>query len=177
MKQRKAKQESAITPLHREQGGPRLIVLAVGLLTLTVLPHLGHGLLQPVLLFLFFASWRILSLKWTWLPRTRLIIYLFALLGFSISAWQYGPPLGRDPGVAFLIVLLGLKCIEFNTRRDLEIVVLLGFFTIVTHFLYADGVNWSIPLMLLVAAFVWLLAQFGHGNYRGSTLADLRLVH
>lgn len=176
MGRRDRKPKIPVSPLHGEPGGPRLIVLAIGFLTLAVLPHLGHGQLQSVMIFLFFASWRILSIRWRWIPCNRWIVYLFAAVGFSIVAWRYGPPLGRDPGVAFLLVLLGLKCIEFNSRRDLEIVVLLGLFTVVTHFLYADGIDWAVPLILLVVGFVWLLAQFGHAGYRGSALADLRLI-
>ena len=168
--------KGSVAEIDREPGGPRLVFIAIGLLSLAVLPHLGHLHPAPVGLFLLFAGWRLVSLCRPGFPRNRWTIYLFALIGFSVSAWLYGAPLGRDPGVAFLIVLLGLKCMELNHRRDLDILVLLGYFTIITHFLYADGINWFLPLLLLVVGFTWLLVKAGHFGQSGSGLADLRLV-
>ncbi len=152
------------------------MLFAILLMLLAVLPHFGHLRPEPLLLFLFFAGWRLASLRWSRLPRGRWVVIGFAVVGFSVTASIYGAPLGRDPGVAFLLTLLGLKCIEINRRRDLDVVVLLGYFVVITHFLYADGINWALPLLFVVAGFTWLLAQAGHSGNARSGLADLRLV-
>ena len=165
-----------LQPIEAMPGGNNIVLVAVGLLTLAVLPHIGHLRFEVIAIFLVLAGYRCLSTRWEWLPRRKLVIYLFAAMGFSISAWFYGPPLGRDPGISFLIVMLGLKCVEMSTRRDVGIIVLLGFFTIVTHFLYADGISWAVPLTLLVAAFTWLLAQLEHATPRRYAFSDLKLV-
>ncbi len=154
----------------------RLVLLSVGLLTLAVLPHFNHIQAEIILIFLGFASWRCFAARFLWLPRNRWVIYLFAIIGFTVAAWYYGAPLGRDPGVAFLVIMLGLKCMEMSSRRDVSIVILLGLFMVVTHFLYADGIWWSAPLLALVAALAWLMAQMEHvepGRYIGS---DIKLV-
>jgi len=122
------------------------------------------------------VGYRCLVAKNRSLPRNRWVIYLSAAVGFSVSAWFYGAPFGRDPGVAFLVVLLGLKSLEISSRRDLSIVVMLGFFTIMTQFLYADGVNWTIPMLILVAALMWLLAQMEHAEPQTFMLEDIKLV-
>ena len=162
--------------LNSKPDGTRLMIFTVGLLTLTVLPHLNHIRFEVIAVFLVLSLWRLASLHWQKLPRNRWIIYLFALLGFSVSAWIYGAPLGRDPGVAFLIVLIGLKLVECNTIRDLRIVLLLGFFVVITHFLYADGISWILPLLGLVIALTWLMMQIEHAEPRRFAVSDLKLT-
>jgi len=154
----------------------RILLIAMTLLALTILPHFNHLRPEVLLVFLFLAGWRALASRWRWVPLNRIVIYLLALPGFSVSAWLYGPPFGRDPGVAFLIVLLGLKCMEIRTARDLRIVILLGLFMVATHFLYVDGVDWALPLILLVMALVWLMAQMEHLQPLEFMKSDLKLV-
>lgn len=173
---RKSKIVNSGQLLEKKPGGVRLLVFAIGLITLTVLPHIGHLRFEIIAVFLALVGWRLAAIRWHKLPRNRWLIYLFAALGFSISAWIYGAPLGRDPGVAFLIVLIGLKCLEINAVRDLRIVLLLGLFMIITHFLYADGISWILPLLALVVALTWLLMQIEHADPRRFVRSDLKLA-
>ncbi len=154
----------------------RLLLHSTGLLTLAVLPHLNHLRFEIIAIFLLMAGWRCVACRWHWLPRNRWIILLFAMVGFTVSAWYYGAPLGRDPGVAFLVVMAGLKVLEVSSPRDIRIVLLLGLFVIITHFLYADGILWSLPLLGLVVALIWSMAQTEHVNPRRFMLSDLKLV-
>lgn len=151
-------------------------MLAIGFLILAVLPHINHLRFEVIAIFLALALWRLLATRRNRLPRNRWIIYLFAIIGFSVSAWLYGAPIGRDPGVAFLLVLVGLKCVEINTVRDIRIVLLLGFFVIITHFLYADGIFWAVPLLGLVLALTWLMAQIEHADPGRYSFSDLKLI-
>lgn len=162
--------------LVNQPDGARLLTFAIGLLTLTVLPHINHIRFEVIGVFLVLAIWRLISIRWNKLPRNRWIVYLFALFGFSVSAWIYGAPLGRDPGVAFLVVLVGLKLVECSTIRDLRIVLLLGFFVVITHFLYADGISWIMPLLGLVVALTWLMTQIEHAEPGRFVVSDLKLT-
>ena len=162
--------------LEQTNGGVRLMLISVGLLVLAVLPHLGHLRNEIIAIFLVLAGWRVAAQLWQWLPLNRWLIYLFAIIGFSTSAWFYGAPLGRDPGVSFLIVLSGLKCLEVQSKREIRSIVLLGLFIIATHFLYADGVSWALPLLFMVVCFIWLLAQTEHVNPKQYVYSDLKLV-
>ena len=179
-RQRRAKairpHKKPVIAIERQPGGTRLLLLAIGFLALAVAPHLPNIRLEVIGLFVFFAGWRVASAFWRWLPRNRWIILLFAVVGFTISAWMYGPPLGRDPGVAFLIVMAGLKSVELTVIRDVRIIILLSLFIIITHFLYATGVNWVIPLAVLVIALTWLMAQVERAEPERFPLADLRMV-
>jgi len=173
---RKKPKDSTVPVAEQLIGGNRLLLLGMSLLTLAVLPHLGHIRPEILLIFLFLVGWRLAATRWRWIPTSRWIIYSFALAGFSISAWFYGAPLGRDPGVSFLIVLAGLKCIEVNSKQEIRTMVLLGLFVIITHFLYADGISWALPLIFLVACFSWLMAQLEHVEPKKFMLEDIKMV-
>jgi transglutaminase-like putative cysteine protease len=87
------------------------------------------------------------------LPR----IPSWSLVVFAIGcAWlvrrSYGYLIGRDPSVAFLFVLVGIKLLEARTRRDGALLVCLSMFLLVTPFFYSQS-----PLALLAAAPAMLL--------------------
>ena len=63
--------------------------------------------------------------------------------------WEYHTLFGRDAGVALLVFFMVLKPMEMRTRRDSMVVVMLGFFLLLTHYFYSQ----SIPTGL------WLLAS------------------
>ena len=121
------------------------------LIMLVALPHWMQIRPAVMMCFTIMCFWKILSIKAPWLLGNRWIIILAALISFSISAWHYGPPLGRDPGVSFLITLLGLKIMESKSRRDGAIVLILGYFVVITHFLYVTRL--PIVLYLFATAF------------------------
>jgi transglutaminase-like putative cysteine protease len=122
-------------------------LLAVALATAS--PHAEH--LPPWLSLLFGAAllWRL----WLWWQRRplppRWCLALLVLGALAAIAWQYRSLLGRDSGVAMLALFMALKPLEMKTRRDALVVVMLGFFLLLTHYFYSQ----SIPTGL------WLLAS------------------
>lgn len=73
-------------------------------------------------------AWRALLLWQRQRPPARLVVVLLAI-GAGISVWtEFGHLLGKDPGVAMLAVLLGLKLLEIRAARDIRAAVLLCFF-------------------------------------------------
>jgi hypothetical protein len=57
--------------------------------------------------------------------------------------------LGRDAGVAMLVLFMALKLLELRSRRDAMVLVTLSYFLLLTHYFYSQ----SIPTGL------WLLSQ------------------
>jgi hypothetical protein len=47
--------------------------------------------------------------------------------------------LGKEAGVTMLVVLMALKTLELRARRDAMVVFLLGFFLVLTNFLYSQS--------------------------------------
>jgi len=103
---------------------------------LVILPHLFHLpwwiiLLTSILLVLRGYIHRSDSV----LPGKLFIIFIM-LISLSGIYLSYGAIFGRNPGVALMIIMLSLKSYELHTRRDVTVLNTLGFFTIMTHFLF-----------------------------------------
>lgn len=139
-----------IVPL--EHGAiPWLLAVAVA----TAAPHAEH---QPLWLSLLVGGvllWRI----WLWrnnapLPA-RWVLGLLVVASIAGIGWEFRTLFGRDAGVALLVLLMALKPMEMRTRRDSMVVVMLGFFLLLTHYFYSQ----SIPTgMWLLAAATLLTA-------------------
>ncbi len=149
-------------PLETQNAGKRLSTSAIVLLSLAVLPHVNHLHYSILLSFGLMVLLKLLAIYRYPLLGNRWIILVAAVLFFSNSSWHYGIPVGRDPGVSFLIVLLGLKLMESRTRRDARIVLILGYFVVVTHFLFFVSAPVILFLFVIVAAITWLIIQLGH---------------
>ena len=116
----------------------------LGVIAWTVLPHASH--LPPWALALTAAVllWRgRLAVVNAALPgRWVLVAVLLAAIGLTF--FSYRTLLGKEPGVTLAVALMALKTLELRARRDAFVVFFLGFFIILTHFLYSQS--------LLVAA-------------------------
>jgi transglutaminase-like putative cysteine protease len=123
-----------------------LFLLAV--IAWTLLPHASHlpawcGLLVSATLL-----WRAkLALKRQPLPPRALRWGLLAG-ALALTAWSHGTLLGRDAGVTLLAVLMALKTLELHARRDALVVFFLGFFLILTHFLYGQTPQLALAMAL-----------------------------
>lgn len=117
----------------------------------TVLPHLSHlpwwcGALSGLVLL-----WRAhLALGGLRLPgRVPILVLLVAAL--LLTFWSEQTVFGKEAGVTMLVVLMSLKTLELRARRDALVVFFLGFFLVLTHFLYSQ----SLPTALAMLLSVW----------------------
>jgi protein-glutamine gamma-glutamyltransferase len=123
----------------------------LGVIAWTVLPHVSHLPPWAIALTTVILVWRgMLALTNEALPgRWLLVGVLVAALG--LAYWSYGTLLGREPGVTLAVTLMALKTLELRARRDAFVVFFLGFFIILTHFLYSQ--SFLVALAMLVS--VW----------------------
>ncbi len=126
-----------------------LFLLAV--IAWTVLPHLSHlpvwtGVLTTVVLL-----WRgRLAVAGGALPG-RLVLLAVLALAIGLTFWSYRSLLGKEPGVTMAVALMALKTLELRARRDAFVVFFLGFFIILTHFLYSQ----SMPVAVAMLISIW----------------------
>jgi len=86
---------------------------------------------------------------------------LFAVAAGLAIRQSFGYFLGRDPSVAFLYVLIGIKFLETRTTRDASLLVCLASFLVVTPFFYNQSLLAAIaalPALLLLGAVLQVLA-------------------
>ena len=111
----------------------------LGVIGWTVTPHLLRlpwwcGVLVPVILL-----WRArLAVANQPLPSRWTVAAVLAL-AVGLTAWGEGTLLGKEAGVTMLVVLMSLKMLELRARRDALVVFFLGFFLVLTHFLYSQS--------------------------------------
>ena len=87
-------------------------------------------------------------------------LFLLALVGTGVVLFEYRTIFGREPGVALLGVLMTLKLLELRHARDGWVIVMLGFFLLLTHYFIADaiwvGVWMLLALMITTATLIRL---------------------
>ena len=105
----------------------------------TVLPHVAHLPLWCSLLTLVVLLWRAkLALANATLP-SRWFVAGVLIVAIALTLWSFQTLLGKEPGVTMVVVLMALKTLELRAKRDAFVVFFLGFFIVLTHFLYSQS--------------------------------------
>ena len=115
-----------------------------------------HALMLPtwiVAVFVLSMAWRYGADHYHWYRPERTLRVLITLLTITVVYRQYGTLLGRDPGMALLITLLGLKFLEIKTARDQVLILFLFYLVVLGSFLYSQSLwlgAWALLAVLLV---------------------------
>ena len=132
-----------------------LLLLFAALLVLA--PHTAHLPAWVSMLCALTLLWRgVITLQGKRMPPSLLLLPLAGAAMFGV-AHSYQSLLGRDAGVAMLVLLVTFKMLEMHARRDLFVVVFLCFFLVLTNFFYEQGIGTA--LLMAVSVLALLTAQ------------------
>jgi transglutaminase-like putative cysteine protease len=123
-----------------------LVIAAVVLPQVAHLPLWCSALVMGVLVWRGTLAWKSQPLPSRWWLVTLLIVAVAATFATHKTI------LGRDAGVTLLVILLALKTLELRAQRDAFVVFFLGFFCMLSNFLFSQS---------LVTAFMMLVALMG----------------
>jgi protein-glutamine gamma-glutamyltransferase len=102
---------------------------------------------------------------------------LFAVVvALAIRRW-YGYFIGREPSIAFLFVLCGIKFLEAHARRDGTLIVCLAAFILITPFLSSQTMSaafLAVPGIVILGGALDVLARPAHAAAAGNWTAPLR---
>ena len=144
-----------MNPLAPEQRpvGARELAWLVGSLILVIAPHATRAPWWLTLLTLCLYGWRIyFAVNRAPLPSRWLVLGVAAVA--MLGVWiEHRTLFGRQSGILLLMVFSGLKLLETRTHRDAAVCAFLGYFLVVTNFLYTQ----AIPTALVMALGVFLL--------------------
>jgi transglutaminase-like putative cysteine protease len=116
----------------------------------TVLPHVARLPGWCIALTFLVLVWRTaLALTHGALP-SRWIVMVVLAVAAGLTFWSYRTLFGKEPGVTMAVVLMGLKTLELRARRDAFVVFFLGFFIVLTHFLYSQTLPYAIAMLVSV---------------------------
>ena len=136
-----------LTQLPRETRDTLFSLVVIGG---TIAPHLLHLPTWCGAMALALLAWRArLALTAGALP-SRWIVTAVLLLAAGLTLWGERTLLGKEAGITMLVVLMSLKTLELRARRDALVVLFLGFFLVLTNFLYSQSMATGLWLLLAV---------------------------
>ena len=106
-------------------------------------------------LALLWRAW----LAWTEGPlpsRFWLTLVLFVALGLTFMS--HHSLLGQGPGITLVVSLTALKTLELRARRDAFVVFFLGFFLILTQFMYSQSLLTALAMIVSIWGLLTALA-------------------
>jgi protein-glutamine gamma-glutamyltransferase len=122
----------------------------IAVIACTVAPHLLHLPWWCVLMSTGLLAWRArLAITGAALPG-RWTITALLMLAAGLTFWTEGTLLGKEAGITMLAVLMGLKTLELRARRDALVIFFLGFFLVLTNFLYSQSLLTGLWLLIAV---------------------------
>jgi transglutaminase-like putative cysteine protease len=116
----------------------------------TLLPHVPNIPVWCSLMAAAVLLWRArVALAGQALPGRWSVV---AVLGLAtvLTLWTERTLLGKEAGVTMLVVLMALKTMELRARRDALIIFFLGFFLVLTHFLYSQSLLVALSMLVSV---------------------------
>ncbi len=143
---------------------------------LVIIPHLLHVPLWLIGVWLGCAAWRVQVFRMRWpFPNAWVKAALMIGSGFAVYLTR-GGLVGLDAAVALLITAFILKLLEVRTRRDALVLIFLGFFTVVTSYLFADSLLAALYSLLPVLALLAALVGLQQSGFAREPLAPLKLA-
>ena len=141
---------------------------------LVVAPHLlrmpywvGTFFLVVVALRAWIA-WTAMRLPSPWVTRGLTVAAL-------VATWlQYGRIFGREPGVTLLVVMAALKLLEMRNQREVTLSIYLGFFLVLTNFLFSQTIPLGLYMLVCVWVFIATLVGFNRIGSRPTLGERLR---
>ena len=145
-----------------------------------ILPHLTRVPLWVLAIYLGAALWRLQMHRERALMPPRWLRLLLGLAAGGAVIASYQTLIGLDPMVALLLVASALKLIESVRAKDGYVLVSLGFFIMITQFLY----NQELPValysvvgtLLLVVSLIALNQRPSGSISRREPLLALRML-
>ena len=110
-----------------------------GVIGWTVLPHVAHLPLWCTALPALVLLWRGRSRSCNApLPGAGWLLVLLVVAA-GLTPGTHRTLLGKEAGVTLVVALMALKTLELRARRDAFVVFFLGFFVVLTQFLYSQS--------------------------------------
>ena len=160
---------------------PELLWISAALV-LAVVPHALRLPPWMPLLFYGLAVWR---LHMDFQPHGRFgrkslaarfgrqLVMVIIVVGVLNS---YGTLVGRDAGVALLVLLAGMKLLELQTERDYYIASFICMFLVLTNFLYSQNILSALYMLCSVALVITAMISMNDKNHSTSIKQRSRLA-
>lgn len=145
-------------------------------LALVMAPHTPHLPWWAIALVSTLIAWRAylgyarLALPNRWL---LLLVAVGAIIGVFIG---YRTIFGRDAGMALLVAMLGLKLLETRTLRDAVLLIFLGYFLVITNFLYSQTMLTALYMLVCTLVITATMISLHYARVEPPFRVQLRMA-
>lgn len=122
-------------------------------LTMVAGPHVERLPWWISLLAILLAGWRLYLARFRLRLPGKWLLLLIVAFGTAGVYLHFRTIFGRDAGVALLIVMLTCKLLETRTQRDAILLSFMGYFLVITNFLYSQ----TIPTAVYMLGCIWVI--------------------
>ena len=113
------------------------------LMLASVIPLIGHIPWWILASVGTLVAWRMAAVDWL-PPPSRALKWLVAGLAATAIYVRFHTFIGERPGIAFFMLLYGLKLLETESRRDLVVLALLSYIGLLGGMLYDPGIGMGV---------------------------------
>jgi hypothetical protein len=126
--------------------------------------------------FLVLFAWRLgLLFSGRWLPRAS--VRWAGAVAATAAVWaHYDTLVGREPGVALLVLFLGLKLMEMRASRDLFVVIFLSLFLLLAAFLHSQSIGTAAIVLVALAGLLAAMLTMQYKRQEASIGQRLRTI-
>ncbi|PRC92541.1 transglutaminaseTgpA domain-containing protein [Solimicrobium silvestre] len=140
-----------IAALPRDKTDALLLIFACAMV---LLPFTEHSPTWINAIAGLLIAWRVwITLRGQVMPKKWLLTLISALLLTAVYL-HFHTWLGKDAGIAFLIVLACLKMLEMHARRDAVAVIFASYFLLVGQLLYSQSLLTAMYLLLCICLLI-----------------------
>jgi len=122
---------------------------------LAAAPHAVHLPNWVLLLAASLWLWRVYLLHRDLRLPNRWLLSLFTIAGSVGIFFHFRSLFARDACVTLLVLMLALKLLEMNRRRDVIMVIFLSYLLLIAHFLYSQ----TLATAAYMVCVVWLITM------------------
>lgn len=159
---------------HHLRAAELLALLAV--IAMAVAPHFAHSNAWVSLFFAATIGYRLAAIRYPRLLPGRLLLLLTTLAALAVVVLSHDQLVDWRAAVDLLIVMVGLKLLELRKRRDIYVTLFLGYFVIVTNFLFEQGLLLTAWLFMALTGLTALLLEISRSRSLRRPLKTLVLT-
>ncbi|HET7729518.1 MAG TPA: DUF3488 and transglutaminase-like domain-containing protein [Usitatibacter sp.] len=152
----------------------RNVMWLLAAITVVVLPHLMRLPSWIATFFTVVVGWRAWIAWYALRTPPRIVMWAITIAAIVGTFLTHGRVVGREAGVTMLIIMAALKLLEMRNQRDVVLSIYLGFFLVITNFLFSQSIPLGIYMLACVWIFVATLVGFNHVGRSPSLAQRLR---
>jgi len=114
-----------------------------------ILPHVLRIPFWVSLFCLLIGVWGFLAVSGKWKYPKKYTLIMLVVFACVAIGYSYKTLIGQDAGVSLLMIMMSLKILEMKKLKDVMLFVFLGYFLVVTNFLFTQTIAMAFYMLIV----------------------------